>query len=106
MAFTIKQSDTSPSLRATLQNANGTAINLTSATVRFHMKSLDGTVVLDKAMTVTTPLSGIVTYNWQTGDTATAGTYFAEFEVTYADLSIETFPNTGNLPIVITPELN
>lgn len=106
MAFTIKQSDTSPSLRATLQDADGVAVNLNGATVQFHMKSLDGVVVLDEAMTITTPASGIITYNWQTGDTDTAGTYFAEFEVTYTDLSIETFPNTGNLPIVITPELN
>jgi hypothetical protein len=70
------------------------------------MKSVDGTLVIDRAMTITTAASGIVTYNWQAGDTSTAGTYFAEFEVTYSDLSVETFPNTGNLPIVITPELN
>jgi uncharacterized protein YfaS (alpha-2-macroglobulin family) len=106
MAFTIKQSDTSPSIRATLQNASGVAVNLNGATVRFHMKSVDGTLVIDRAMTITTAASGIVTYNWQAGDTSTAGTYFAEFEVTYSDLSVETFPNTGNLPIVITPELN
>jgi len=40
------------------------------------------------------------------GDTATVGTYYVEFEVTYADASVETFPNTGSLPLVITRELN
>lgn len=106
MAFTIKQSDTSPSIRATLQDADGNPINLTGSTVRFHMKSLEGTVVVDSLATITTPLSGVITYDWLTTDTDTAGTYFAEFEVTYADSSVETFPNTGNLAIIITPELN
>lgn len=106
MAFTIKQSDTSPALQATLQDANGTAINLNGCTVRFHMKSLTGEVIVDQPMTVVSAIGGIVRYNWQAADTDTAGTYYAEFEVTYSDLSIETFPNTDNIAIVITPELN
>lgn len=106
MAFTIKQSDTSPSIRATLKDADGNPINLTGATVQFHMKSVDGTLTVDQAATITTPLAGVVTYDWQASDTDVAGTYSAEFEVTYADLSVETFPNTDNLAIVITPELN
>lgn len=106
MAFTIKQNDTSPALQATLQDYAGTAINLVGATVRFHMKGLDGSVVVDAPMTVVSGVNGIVRYNWQAADTDTAGTYSAEFEVTYLDLSIETFPNTDNIAIVITPELN
>lgn len=106
MAFTIKQSDTSPSIRAVLQSATG-PIDLTSAAVRFHMKSIEGTLVVDQPMTIVSPAtSGTVSYDWQTADTDTAGTYFAEFEVTYADTSVETFPNSENIPIVITPELN
>ena len=106
MAFTIKQNDTSPAIQATLKNYSGNPVNLLGATVRFHMKTLDGTIKVDRTMTITSAANGVVTYSWQSGDTSTAGTYFAEFEVTYSDLSVETFPNTGNLPIVITPELN
>lgn len=106
MAFTIKQSDTSPAIRATLKDASGNAINLNGASVQFHMKSLSGQVVIDEPMTIVTAASGIVSYAWQVGDTSTSGTYYAEFEVTYSDLTVETFPNTGNLAIVITPELN
>lgn len=106
MAFTIKQSDTSPSLQATLKDANGNPVNLNGCTIRFHMKSLSGAVVVDQLMTIVNAAGGVVRYNWQPSDTDEAGTYYAEFEVTYSDLSIETFPNTDNIAIVITPELN
>jgi hypothetical protein len=106
MTFTIKQSDTSPSIQATLQDSNATPINLSGATVRLHMKLLGSSTVLEREVSVVTPFSGIIRYDWQDGDTSVAGTYNAEFEVTYADLSVETFPNTGNIAIVITPELN
>lgn len=106
MAFSIKQNDTSPALQATLKDASLTAINLTGASVRFHMKSVDGTVKVDEAMTITNASGGIVQYNWQTGDTDTVGTYYVEFEVTYADSSIETFPNNGSLSVTVVKELN
>ena len=44
MAFNIKQNDTSPSLQATLKDAQLVPVDITSATVKFHMKSLDGVV--------------------------------------------------------------
>ena len=106
MAFRIKQNDTSPSLEATLSDANLVPVDITSATVMLHMKAVGGSVVLDEQMTITSDLGGVVQYDWQAGDTATVGTYYVEFEVTYADASVETFPNTGSLPLIITRELN
>jgi len=38
MTFYVKQNDTSPAMLATLQDADGNAINLTAASVRFHMR--------------------------------------------------------------------
>lgn len=106
MAFTIKQNDTSPALQATLKDYNGNPISLVGATVRFHMKSFEGAIKVDQTMTITNASGGVVTYSWQATDTNTAGTYYAEFQVTYADLAIETFPNSGSIAITITPELN
>ena len=106
MAFSIKQNDTSPSLQATLTDAALDPINLTGASVRLHMKSVDGTLKIDEAMTVVTPLEGVIQYDWQAGDTDTVGTYYVEFEVTYADASVETFPNNGNKTISVVKELN
>ena len=106
MAFSIKQNDTSPALQATLKDAALAPINLTGATVRFHMKSVDGTVKIDTAMTVTNALGGVVQYDWVAGDTDTVGTYYVEFEVTYSDASVETFPNNGNRVVSVVKELN
>jgi hypothetical protein len=106
MAFSIKQNDTSPSLQATLKDASLSPVDLTGATVMFHMKSVDGTVKVDQQMTITDDTGGVVQYDWQSGDTDTVGTYYVEFEVTYADASIETFPNNGNKVVSVVKELN
>lgn len=107
MPFYLKQNDTAPSIRATLKDGSGSAIDLTGASVRFHMKDLAGTVKIDTDATVISPAtSGIVQYNWTGSDTDTAGTYYAEFEVTYSDSTVESFPNDGNIGILITKALN
>ena len=106
MAFNIKQNDTSPSLGATLKDAQLTPINLVGSTVKFHMKSSDGVVKVNQSMVVTDAINGVVQYNWVTGDTDTVGTYYIEFQVTYSDSSIETFPNNGSLIVSVVKELN
>lgn len=107
MAFSIKQNDTAPSIRATLRDGSNTAIDLTDATVRFHMKAVAGTTVkVDALANIVNATGGIVQYNWTTNDTDTAGSYYAEFEVTYSDGTVETFPNNSNLSISIRAELN
>lgn len=106
MAFKIKQDDTSPSLQATLQDASGTAIDISGSSVRFHMKSVDGTLKVDQPMTIVNGSGGLVQYDWVSADTDTVGTYYVEFEVTYSDGSIETFPNNGNETVVVARALN
>jgi uncharacterized protein YfaS (alpha-2-macroglobulin family) len=106
MAFSIKQNDTGPSLLATLKDANDVPVNITGADVRFHMKSLEGVVKIDSDMTVVNSADGLVRYDWLVGDTDTFGTYYVEFEVTYVDGSVETFPNTGSLVVSVVKELN
>ena len=106
MTFYIKQNDTSPSMAATLKDANDAAIDLTGATVRFHMRAVGASqVTVDAAATLVTPASGTVRYDWQADDTDTVGSYQAEFEVTYADGSIETFPNDGYIRVEITDDI-
>ena len=106
MAFSIKQNDTSPSLQAILKDALQNPIDLTGATVKLHMKSVDGTLKINSTMTVTSAIGGTVQYDWQTGDTDSVGTYLVEFQVTYADGAIETFPNSGNNIVSVVRELN
>jgi hypothetical protein len=70
------------------------------------MKSLDGVIKINEAMTITDADNGVVQYDWQTGDTDTVGIYYVEFQVTYSDSSIETFPNSGNEVVSVVRQLN
>lgn len=108
MAFRIKTNDTSPKLAVTLEDASGNAIDITGNNgVRFHMKAFGATSLkVDAPMTVTDSLSGIVQYPWIGADTNTAGTYYGEVEVTYADNTVETFPNNSYFTIIIKEDLD
>lgn len=106
MAFNIKQNDTSPSLQATLKDASLNPINLAGASVQFHMKGIDGSLKVNAAMTVVDAVNGVIQYDWQDGDTDTVGSYYAEFEVTYTDDTVETFPNNTNKTIKVVRGLN
>ena len=106
MAFYIKQNDTSPFLLATLKDGNGNLIDLTAATVRFHMRAVGASsATVDGSAAIVNEDQGAVKYTWQAGDTATAGIYEAEFEVTYSGGAIETFPNDGFIRIVVTDDV-
>jgi hypothetical protein len=100
--FTIKQSDTSRPVKVTLST------DLTGALVNFRMSDSAGALAINEPATIITPsvvidgvISGVVQYDWQTGDTDTPGRYYAEFVVTYFGGRIETFPADGYLYIVI-----
>lgn len=105
MTFFIKQNDTQPRMLATLKDGDGDVIDLTDASVRFHMRSSAGTVVTDAAAVIVTAASGLVRYDWSASDTQAVGTYQAEFEVTYADATIETFPNSGYIRVQIGDDI-
>lgn len=104
--FYIKENDTVPSIRATLQNGSGNAVDLIDATVNFHMRAIGGsTVLVDASATVVNAAGGLVQYDWDAADTADVGSYQAEFEVTYSDGTIETFPSSGYIRVEITDDI-
>ena len=105
MAFVLKKGDTSPVLEATFKDYDGTAVSIAGATVKFLVKTRDGISVVNSAMTITDGSIGVAEYEWQSGDTDTAGTYKVEFEVTFDNGSVETFPNTGYEMLVIKEDL-
>ena len=106
MSFYIKQNDTVPSLRADLRDGDNAAIDLTGASVKFIMRAIGGnTAVINASASIVSEAGGTVQYNWQVGDTATIGSYQAEFEVTYSGGTVETFPNDGYIRIEILDDL-
>lgn len=102
--FEIKRNDTAPAIRYALEP---TTIDLTGASVRFKMKVTGAAAPLfDKAAVVITPTgTPTVQYNWVAADTLTKGFYDAEFQVTYSDTSIETFPNNGFISVHIFEDI-
>ena len=107
MAFRIKTNDTSPKLAVTLEDALGNAIGLAGCSARFHMKAFGASSLkIDSVATITDDVAGKVEYSWTGTDTDTAGTYYGEIEVTYADNAIETFPNNGYFTIIIKEDLD
>lgn len=106
MSFYIKQDDTTPSLRADLKNGSGDSVDLLDATVRFHMREIGSTnIVVDADATVISEAGGTVQYDWVAGDTADVGSYQAEFEVTYPNSTVETFPNDGYIRVEIISDI-
>lgn len=108
-AFKIKRNDTSPSIQITCQDSNGTAVDVTGASVQFHMRlagSADGaTLKVDAAGSVVSGSSGTVKYDWSASDTNTAGEYECEFEITFGDGTVETFPSSGYDRVIIDEDL-
>lgn len=105
--FVIKQGDSAPVLTDTLTYSDGTAVNLTGATVTFTMRSLTAAAAQIAAApaTVTTPTAGAVSYTFSATDSAVAGNYAANWQVTFPDTSVMTFPTDGYLDIWVEPNL-
>ena len=95
----LKQGDTAPKAVGDL-NAD-----ITGSTVRFRLMKLNGTAVLDKAATITNGPTGLVEYQWVTGDTAVLlpGAYRGEFVVTFAGGLIERFPQRSYIEVIVRP---
>jgi len=105
MAFNIKRNDTAPIFQADLLGGSGLPIDITGATVRFHMRDSAGLVVIDQPMAIIDGTAGTVQYDWVTGDTDTSGTFQAEIEVTYTSGEIQTFPNDTYEEIIIIDDI-
>ena len=105
--FYIKEGDTSPAIEYAL---SPTDITLNGGSVVFNMKDRRGQVKVNRQAAIITD-DGLLTdtptiqYNWTASDTDTAGTYYAEFEVTYADATVETFPNSGFITIKVEADI-
>lgn len=107
----LRQNDTLPPLEFTLKDRDGAYPYSTADTLRFVMKSSAGTVIVDQ--TSTGPLlepvnstAGTGRYNWSSSDTGTPGDYLGEIELHPLAGGVLSFPNTGHIEILITPELS
>jgi hypothetical protein len=110
LAYFTKQGDTAPAITDTLLDKSGAAVNLTGATVKFHAADRLANVVIANG-TVTgigggsLDTSGGVQYQQTAGDVATAQDLFVEWQVTFSDTRIETWPDSDQAIWRITQQL-
>jgi len=103
----MKQGDTASIMKRTLVNAFGSPVNLTGASLKFSMRVKPaGTVKVNGASaTIANAGLGEVQYSFSASDTNTADEFESEWEVTYTDGSIQTFPNDGYTPVIVTDDI-
>jgi len=103
--FYHKVGNLSPSISATLKDADGNAINFTGALgVTFSMWDSSGSVIIDgKTASFVDASAGQVEYQWDAEDVGTPGTYTAAFKVTYSDGTTESFPRNDWIIIDLAP---
>jgi len=107
MAFYIKQNDTAPIILVTLKDGNDAVVDLTAATAMFKMRAVGQTTVKTSASAIIHNAdAGQVRYEWAASDTDTIGSYEAEFQITFVDGKVETFPNSDFIRITITDDIS
>jgi len=115
--FEIKRGDTAPAFEKSLNDDLGQPVNLSNFTepessmeVDFHMRDVDYNTIIDDDTTgnvsVDAAVSGDVSYQWQSGDTDTLGSYKAEFVVTYSDGTTQSFPTRGMYDVEVTEDID
>lgn len=105
-SFTIKKDDLGPALQVTLRDKHGDPIDITgNLGVQFEMKERqyagddDYPRKVDAAATVVDAGTGVVKYQWTSGDTNEIGDYAGEFKVTAADGTPRTTPSPSFITI-------
>lgn len=106
MTVWFKQGDRLPSLSVTAVQSDGTAYDLSGATVVFNMRTADtNTVKVNRASaTLVSGPNGQVRYDWQSTDLDTVGEYLGEFEATISGRKL-TIPTNGYIPIRVLDDI-
>ena len=83
-------------------------VDLSNAvSVKFKMRRMNvDTLDVDGAGVVEDALTGLVSYSWLSGDTDDASVYLSEWEVTWNDGTVETFPKIGYETVLIQADLD
>jgi hypothetical protein len=105
--YFIKLGDTAPPIIAMALDADRNPVNLTDADVRFFARSIRGDeLLIDGVATLSdSPTDGVMTYDWSDGVLEEEGGYYGEFEVTFSDDEVETFPDSGYITIAVLADL-
>lgn len=98
----MKAGDSAPAISMTLLGTDGQPYDLTGCTARIHIGRRGRPLTVDAAATIVSAAAGTVSYSWQPEQ---AGLFQLEVEVTRADLSVVTFPNSGFATVRVVEDL-
>jgi hypothetical protein len=101
----LKIGDLLPDLAITC-TSDGTAVDLTTATSVQVVCRRQGADTVLFTRTATGDANGLVTYEWQAGDTDTAGRLLFEVLVTWPGASPQRFPAVSFLPVDVVENLS
>lgn len=101
-----KQNDTAP-LTGELTE-NGSPVDLSQASkVEFFMTKTKGEdPVVSEVAEIVEPTAGEVRYQFTPEEVSEAGIFLAEWQVTFADSTIQTFPNVGYMRLKFDEDLS
>lgn len=102
---TWKRNDTRTAVKATLIGGDGSPVDLAGASVRFLVTDFRGTSIIARQVDIVSAVEGKVLFVPEAPETGQAGTYRGEFEATFDDGRLETYPNDGYISIEILPDL-
>ena len=90
-----------------IADSDGTAIDLTGASVQFKMRAVNSsTLKVNASASITNASNGAVSYTFSSSNTDTSGLFQGEFQVTFSGGAIETFPNAEYISINILDDLD
>lgn len=102
----IKRNDTRPFPAVNLTYDDGSPVVLSGASVVFKMHASDGSLKVNAAAVVTDAANGGVEYQPVTGDFDEAGRFPAEWEVTFGDGTVQTFPTLAWDYVIVRSDLD
>ena len=104
----LKQHDLQPAYTGQAFNYDGTAHDLTGATITANMLNAATGVVKfsGAACLITNAAAGEFEYQWQTGDTDAPGEYNIEFEINPTVGGKYTLPTDNDARVVIRSDFN
>jgi hypothetical protein len=106
MDFSIKIGDTRPDLEAQLwAGEDQTPVDLTNTTIRLLVRRR-GAGYTAYSVSIVTPSQGRVKRVWNGTEFTVSDIYYAEFEVTFPDATIGTYPNDDTFRIKVYDDLD
>lgn len=105
MAVFLKRNDVGDVISFNCENEDGSYVNLTGATVKFFMGKKNKLITMGDAV-IKNAATGLVEYTLTDSDTLYSGNFPAEFEVTFGNGNVKTFPRIGYLQVNIESNLD